>query len=156
MEAQPSSPRGRRGGKRRPIAEINVVPYIDVMLVMLVIFMAVAPILTQGVKIDLPPAPSKPVDPKDLENPLFITVRRDGALFINLGAEDANELGQRVSLDSLADQAGRVIRARPDVPVFVRGDAQIAYGKVIEVMGTLQMAGAASVGLLTEPPPPKR
>jgi biopolymer transport protein TolR len=155
MEALQSSSRARRG-KRRPIAEINVVPYIDVVLVLLVIFMAVAPIVTQGVKIDLPPAPSKPVDPNDLEDPLFVTVRGDGAVFVNLGASDTNDIGTRVSLDTLSEQAGKVIRARPDVPVFVRGDERIAYGRVIEVMGTLQVAGARSVGLLTEPPPPQR
>ena len=155
MEAQPSSARPRRG-KRRPIAEINVVPYIDVMLVLLVIFMAVAPIMTQGVKIALPPAPSKPVDPRDLNDPLMVTVRKDGAVFVNLGASDTNDIGNRVSLETLSEQVGKVIRTRPDVPVFVRGDAEIAYGRVIEVMGTLQVAGASSVGLLTEPPRPKR
>ena len=152
MEAQPGSPRGTRRNRRRPMADINVVPYIDVMLVLLVIFMAVAPVFTQGVKIDLPPAPSKAVDPKDLDNPLLVTVRGDGALFINVGAAKDDELGKRVTLDGLGDDAGRVIRARPDVPVFVRGDEHIAYGRVIEVMGTLQKAGAASVGLLTSPP----
>ena len=151
MEAQPSS-RGGRRARRRPMADINVVPYIDVMLEVLVIFMAVAPVFTQGVKVDLPPAPSKPVDAKDLDNPLLVTVRADGAVFVNLGTPKVDELGKRVTLDGLSEDAGRVIRARPDVPVLVRGDEHIAYGRVIEVMGTLQRAGAASVGLLTSPP----
>ena len=72
-----------------------------------------------------------------------------------VGSDKADELGTRVSLDTLAEQAGKIVRTRPDVPVFVRGDAKIAYGRVIEVMGTLQVAGARSVGLLTEPPRPK-
>lgn len=148
------SSRSGSARKRQPIAEINVVPYIDVMLVLLVIFMVVAPVLTQGVTVDLPPATAEPIDPEDLEDPLIVTIRADGAIFLNLGEGSIDELGTRVSLDTLGEQSRKVIAARADIPVLVKGDTTIAYGKVIEVMGTLQKAGAASVGLITEPPDP--
>jgi biopolymer transport protein TolR len=136
--------------RRLPIAEINVVPYIDVMLVLLVIFMAVAPILTQGVQVNLPKAPAKPLDSASLDDPLIVTVRADGALFLNVGGPD--ERGNRVTAEALEDQAARVLRARPDVPVLVRGDSDIDYGRVIEIMALLQRAGASGIGLITQPP----
>jgi len=139
--------------RRKPMSEINVVPYIDVMLVLLVIFMATAPLLTQGVQVDLPRAPSEPID--EMENdPLVISMRADGAIFLNLGMSDAEDDGTRVTIYSLADQAGKVLGARPDVPVFVKADHSLDYGAVVAVMTVLQKAGAESVGLITEPPDP--
>jgi biopolymer transport protein TolR len=137
--------------RRRMMSEINVVPYIDVMLVLLVIFMVTAPILTQGVFVELPRAPSDPVEGQE-DDPLVVTVRADGAVFINLGVRDPDQEGTEVTLDTLQDQAGTVIRARPDVPVYVRADHRLEYGRVIAVMSVLQSAGALSVGLITEPP----
>lgn len=137
--------------RRKPMSEINVVPYIDVMLVLLVIFMATAPLLTQGVVVDLPDAPSEPVE-NDQEDPLVISVRSDGAIFVNLGIQNADDEGTRVTIYSLEDQAGKIINARPDVPVFVKADHQLDYGTVVRVMTVLQKAGAGSVGLITEPP----
>ncbi|MAT84198.1 MAG: protein TolR [Gammaproteobacteria bacterium] len=137
--------------RRRPMSEINVVPYIDVMLVLLVIFMATAPLLTQGVVVDLPDAPSEPVE-SDQEDPLVVSVRSDGAIFVNLGIQNADDEGTRVTIYSLEDQAGKILNARPDVPVFVKADHQLDYGTVIRVMTALQKAGAGSVGLITEPP----
>lgn len=137
--------------RRRPMSEINVVPYIDVMLVLLVIFMATAPLLTQGVVVDLPDAPSEPVE-SDQEDPLVVSVRGDGAIFVNLGIQNADDEGTRVTIYSLEDQAGKILNARPDVPVFVKADHQLDYGTVIRVMTALQKAGAGSVGLITEPP----
>tara|TARA_Y100001933_G_scaffold144745_2_gene143334 strand:+ start:16184 stop:16600 length:417 start_codon:yes stop_codon:yes gene_type:complete len=133
------------------MSEINVVPYIDVMLVLLVIFMATAPLLTQGVVVDLPDAPSEPVE-SDQEDPLVVSVRSDGAIFVNLGIQNADDEGTRVTIYSLEDQAGKILNARPDVPVFVKADHQLDYGTVIRVMTALQKAGAGSVGLITEPP----
>ncbi|MEM1436022.1 MAG: protein TolR [Pseudomonadota bacterium] len=133
------------------MAEINVVPYIDVMLVLLVIFMATAPLLTQGVTVDLPNAPSEPVAEQDAD-PLIISMRADGAIFVNLGLENAEDEGTRVTIYSLADQAGKVLRARPDVPVYVKADQALEYGAVVGVMTVLQKAGAESVGLITDPP----
>lgn len=133
------------------MSEINVVPYIDVMLVLLVIFMATAPLLTQGVVVDLPDAPSEPVDSNE-EDPLVISVRSDGAIFLNLGIQNADDEGTRVTIYSLEDQAGKILGARPDVPVYVKADHTLDYGTVVRVMTALQKSGAASVGLITEPP----
>ena len=134
--------------KRKPMSEINVVPYIDVMLVLLVIFMATAPLLTQGVIVDLPEAASEPV-PQDQQDPLVISMNFDGAIFLNIGLD---EKGSRVTIFSLSEQAGKILRERSDLPVYVRADQKLQYGSVVEVMTVLQKAGAKSVGLVTEPP----
>jgi len=133
------------------MSEINVVPYIDVMLVLLVIFMATAPLLTQGVVVDLPDAPSEPIA-QDQEDPLVVSVRSDGAIFVNLGIQNADDEGTRVTIYSLEDQAGKILRARVDVPVYIKADHKLDYGMVVRVMTALQKAGAKSVGLLTDPP----
>lgn len=137
--------------RRKPISEINVVPYIDVMLVLLVIFMATAPLLTQGVNVNLPNAPSSTID-DPTEDPLVISVRADSAIFLNLGIDNAEDEGTRVTIYSLEDQAGKILRARPEVAVYVKADESLDYGEVIRVMSVLQKAGAKSVGLITDPP----
>jgi|TARA_B110000263_G_scaffold240963_1_gene244689 biopolymer transport protein TolR len=137
--------------RRKPISEINVVPYIDVMLVLLVIFMATAPLLTQGVTVDLPEAPSEAIEDTD-EDPLVVSMRKDGAIFMNLGMQDEEDEGTRVTVYSLEDQAGKIIRARTDVPVYIKADHALDYGQVVGVMTVLQKAGAKSVGLITDPP----
>ncbi len=137
--------------RRKPMSEINVVPYIDVMLVLLVIFMATAPLLTQGVVVDLPDAPSEPVE-QDQQDPLVVSVREDGAIFVNLGMQNSDDEGTRVTIYSLEDQAGKILRARTDVPVYVKADHRLDYGTVVRVITVLQNAGAGSVGLITEPP----
>ena len=91
-------------GRRKPMSEINVVPYIDVMLVLLVIFMATAPLLTQGVVVDLPQAPSEPIEEAQ-DDPLVVSMRADGAIFVNLGLQDADDAGTRVTIFSLEEQA---------------------------------------------------
>ncbi|MEE9253715.1 MAG: protein TolR [Pseudomonadales bacterium] len=131
------------------MSEINVVPYIDVMLVLLVIFMVTAPLFTQGVEVALPKVPSDPVDPAQLEDPLIVSMKADGAIYINLGP---TEEGSRVTIDALEHQAGKVLAARSDAPVFLRADHRLDYGRVVAVMTALQRAGAASVGLITEAP----
>lgn len=139
--------------RRRPMSEINVVPYIDVMLVLLVIFMATAPLLAQGVKVDLPNVDSKPL-PVDEEDPLVISVDAKGRIFVNTGMPrpgPGGDLGTRATIFSLEDQVRKIVRARPDIPVFVRGDQGVAYGQVIRVMAVLQRAGKANVGLMTDP-----
>ena len=133
------------------MSEINVVPYIDVMLVLLVIFMATAPLLTQGVQVELPKAPSEPIKEAQ-EDPLVISMRADGAIFLNLGMSKPEDEGTRVTVYSLEEQAGKVLRARPEVPVYVKADHTLDYGKVVGVMTVLQKAGAESVGLITDPP----
>ncbi len=137
--------------KRKPMSEINVVPYIDVMLVLLVIFMATAPLLTQGVIVELPKAPSEPIAEQQ-DDPLVISVRADGAIFVNLGIQNADDEGTRVTIYSLEDQASKILRARPDVPVYVKADHALDYGMVVGVMTVLQNAGAESVTLITDPP----
>ncbi len=142
MSASMKSPK-----RRRSMAEINVVPYIDVMLVLLVVFMVTAPLLTQGVQVDLPQAPTAPLDNKDKE-PLVVSVKRDGSYYITLGKDEK----QAKALTLIAEQVKKIIKAQPQTPVLVWGDRDVAYGKVIELMATLQQAGAESVGLVTEPP----
>ncbi len=133
--------------KHRPMAEINVVPYIDVMLVLLVIFMVTAPLLMQGVKVDLPEANSDPVENQDPE-PLIVSINDKGELFLNLGADQQ----QVLSLATVRDRVGVVMRRNPDKPVMVWGDRNVPYGEVVVLMTALQDAGAPSVGLVTEPP----
>ena len=132
------------------MSEINVVPYIDVMLVLLVIFMATAPLLTQGVLVDLPKAPSEPVEEAE-EDPLVVSIREDGAIFVNLGLARDDDEGTRVTIYSLEDQSAKVLRARPDIPVYVKADHRLDYGVVVRVMSVLQKVGATSVGLITDP-----
>ncbi|MCY3858659.1 MAG: protein TolR [Gammaproteobacteria bacterium] len=135
--------------RRRPMSEINVVPYIDVMLVLLVIFMAAAPMLAQGIQLDLPKEPSEPLERSE-QDPLIVSIQRDGSMYLNVGGDDSED--ESISQTELQDRAMRVLRARPDVPVFVRGDTELPYGTIVSVMTILQQAGAESVGLLTEPP----
>ena len=135
--------------RRRPMSEINVVPYIDVMLVLLVIFMAAAPMLAQGIQLDLPKEPSEPLERSE-QDPLIVSIQRDGSMYLNVGGDEGESVS--ISQTELQDRAMRVLRARPDVPVFVRGDTELPYGTIVSVMTILQQAGAESVGLLTEPP----
>jgi biopolymer transport protein TolR len=128
--------------RRKRIAEINVVPYIDVMLVLLVIFMITAPLLTPGVKVDLPQAAASTMDNPDRET-LVVTVDRRGKLFL-----DDREIGAA----ALQAKVAAILRARPQTPVLVRGDRQAAYNDVMQAMVLLQAAGAPSVGLVTQTP----
>ena len=134
--------------RRRPISEINVVPYIDVMLVLLVIFMITAPLLSQGVKVDLPQAASEPLDRSEAE-PLVVTIDRDGSYYLNYGDDQEKPLEPRV----LLARVGALIRRRPGLPVLVRGDRDVPYGEVVLAMSLLQRAGVPSVGLMTEAVP---
>lgn len=141
-----------RSQRRRPMSEINVVPYIDVMLVLLVIFMATAPLLMQGVEIALPQADNSPLPNAQQEDPLVVSLRADASIWVNFGSpEAAAGGGNRISAGALAEQATQIARTRPDLPVFVRADTELAYGRVIEVMSILQRAGIADVGLVTDP-----
>ena len=132
--------------RKKPIGQINVVPYIDVMLVLLVIFMITAPLLTEGVKVKLPQADAKTITPKDIA-PLVGTVDAHGDLHLASGA------AQSVALDaeSLMVRVAATLQLNPKTPVYVRGDRNVAYGKVVTVMAMLQQAGVSGVGLLTEP-----
>ena len=128
------------------MSDINVVPYIDVMLVLLIIFMVTAPMLMQGVKVDLPDASADPVENQDAE-PVIVSVDAAGQLFLNLGQEE-----QVLALATIKDRVAAVMRRSPEKPVLVWGDRAVPYGEVVRVMVALQEAGAPSVGLVTETP----
>ena len=133
--------------RKRPMSEINVVPYIDVMLVLLIIFMITAPLLSQGVKIDLPQAPSEPLPASD-SDPVIVSVDAAGNFFINYGEnQDAP-----VSPDVLVNRVSALLKYRPELPVLVKGDAGVNYGRVVQAMALLQGAGVEGIGLITEPP----
>lgn len=137
--------------KKRLMAEINVVPYIDVMLVLLIIFMITAPLLTQGVKVDLPQAAAQPLDEQSKE-PLVLTVDAAGKYYLDIGGKE----DEPVSDEQVLQRVAIVLKRQPGIPVLVRGDKTANYGQVLRAMSLLQQAGAPSVGLLTEPPQPAK
>lgn len=137
--------------KKRLMAEINVVPYIDVMLVLLIIFMITAPLLTQGVKVDLPQASSQPLPPES-KDPLVLIVDAAGKYYLNVGGKE----DQPISAEQVVQRAAIVLRRQPDISVLVKGDKTANYGQVLSAMSLLQQAGAPSVGLLTEPLQPAK
>ena len=132
--------------RRRLMSEINVVPYIDVMLVLLVIFMITAPLLTQGIEVDLPETSSEPLPPNSLE-PIVVTVDANGRYYLNIG-EKPNTV---IDPEPLKLTVAKALKSRPDLAVIVKGDRQVAYGHVVSAMSLLQEAGAPKVGLMTEP-----
>ncbi|MEJ2576214.1 MAG: protein TolR [Gammaproteobacteria bacterium] len=137
----------RRLRTRKPMSEINVVPYIDVMLVLLVIFMITAPLLTQGVKVDLPQADARPIE-DDAKRPLVVSVDAEGGFFITYDDDRTQAVGD----DELLHRAAAIIRLNPGIPVLVKGDRAVDYGRVVAAMVLLQEAGAPTVGLITQPP----
>jgi biopolymer transport protein TolR len=137
----------RRRQLRKPMSQINVVPYIDVMLVLLIIFMITAPLLTQGVKVDLPQAAAEPLPP-EAEDPLVVSVTAAGDYYIDVGADRE----QAVDAETLQLRVAAVLRNQPRTPIMVRGDRNVDYGRVVDAMVLLQAAGAPSVGLVTESP----
>ena len=140
-------PAGTRG--RRLMGEINVVPYIDVMLVLLIIFMITAPLLTQGVEVDLPDADARPLDADDLRNrePLVLTVDREGRLYLNVGSGKEEPVDEATA----RQRAGAVLGRDAGTPVLVRADTDVPYGRVVGAMVLLQQAGATKIGFLTDP-----
>lgn len=135
--------------RRKPMAEINVVPYIDVMLVLLIIFMITAPMLTQGVQVDLPQAAANPVDPPDENSePLVVSVDAEGLFYVAIG----DKQDQPIAAKKLMTKVAAVLRRSPETQVMVKGDSAANYGQVITVMALLQKAGAPSVGLITKQP----
>ena len=135
-----------RKAKRKLVAEINVVPYIDVTLVLLVVFMITAPLLMQGVKVELPDANSAPMDTKDQE-PFIVSIKTDGSYWI-----DVKGTNETQTLSVIKDRVAKVLRKKPKTPILVWGDSSVDYGVVVNLMSELQLAGAPAVGLVTEPP----
>jgi len=134
---------------RRLMGEINVVPYIDVMLVLLIIFMITAPLLTQGVKVDLPKAGAEPLEAQNLQ-PLVLSVDRSGRLYLNVGTHPQAALDEA----TVAARAAATLQRSPATQVLVKADSAVAYGRVVQAMVILQRAGARKLGFITEPLPP--
>lgn len=133
--------------KHRPMSEINVVPYIDVMLVLLIIFMITAPIVQQGVEIDLPQAAAKPISP-DQQEPVVVSVDRKGDFYLDIG----DQPDKPIDAELMVNRVAAVRQLKPDVPVLVRGDRDVGYGRVVDAMVLLQKAGVEKVGLMTDQP----
>ncbi len=133
--------------KRKLIAEINVVPYIDVMLVLLVIFMVTAPMLTQGIKVDLPKAGAEPIEDVPDHRPVVLSVDAAGNLYLDIGDDE----DKPISGADVVKRVGIVIRNKPESPVLIKADRAVPYGNVVGAMVLLQRAGADSVGFVTDP-----
>jgi len=135
--------------RRKPMAEINVVPYIDVMLVLLIIFMITAPMLTQGINVDLPQASANVVEaPDDNSEPLVVSVDAAGLFYVAIG----DKQDQPIDAQLLMTKVAAVLRRSPNTPIMVKGDSAVNYGQVVTAMALLQKAGAPSVGLITKQP----
>ena len=143
-----------RRERKRPLADINVVPYIDVMLVLLVIFMATAPLLAQGVKVNLPQASAQSVSSKDQE-PLVVSVDAQGNYYLNISANPNQPLDQQTLQNQVSAALQTAQQKGQERQVLVKGDQNVDYGKVMQAMVLLQQAGAPSVGLVTQPQDPK-
>ena len=135
---------------RKLMAEINIVPYIDVMLVLLVIFMVTVPLIQQGIKVDLPQAEARPLDNSEAPNPLIVTVNSQGQILINKGETPNQPLSPDFALRELTVLL--FDESPPNRVVYVSGDRGTSYGSVVAAMELLQKAGAVSIGLITEPP----
>lgn len=136
--------------KRRPMSEINVVPYIDVMLVLLIVFMVTAPLLTQGLRVDLPQEASEPLDVDDDAESLVIELTAENNFFISLGVTAPDEQTP-VELGTIGQQVSQIVAANPGIQIFVEGDARASYGPFISLMEELRRAGVGSPNLVTKP-----
>jgi biopolymer transport protein TolR len=143
----------RRHGKRL-MSDMNVVPYIDVMLVLLIIFMITAPLVTQGVKVELPEAPSKPIE-NEQRDPATVSIDKNGSRFFDWGGA-RGEAEKALDDETLQARVAAFHRNQPDAPIYVRGDREVDYGTVVAVMTLLQQAGVDKVGLLSTPAAGKR
>lgn len=133
--------------KRKLMGEINVVPYIDVMLVLLIIFMVTAPLLTQGIEVELPKANAEPIESVPDHDPLVVSVDAEGNLYLNAGDnEDQPQAGAEIMR-----RVGIILGEKPQTPVFVKADRAVAYGNVVGAMVVLQQAGATNIGFVTDP-----
>ena len=140
-----------RRSRRRPMSEINVVPYIDVMLVLLVIFMITAPLLNLGVEVELPEANAEPLESRQNEEPLVITVLKNGDLYLNAGGDLDGTSSGLIDAQTLVATVSAIVRRNPDIQVLVGGDRAVGYGEVYNAMVLLQQAGVQKVGLMSDP-----
>ena len=137
--------------RRRLMGEINVVPYIDVMLVLLIIFMVTAPLLTQGIKVDLPKAGAEPLPSED-NKPLILSVDARGNFYVSIGQDQESPLSE----EEVIRRVGIVLSRQPKTPVLVKADQSVPYGRVVSGMVLLQQAGAEKIGFITDPAEMKR
>ena len=133
--------------KRKLMGEINVVPYIDVMLVLLIIFMVTAPLLTQGIEVELPKAGAEPISHSDDRTPLVVSVDAEGNLYINVGDDEE----EPASAQRIVKSVETVLEKKPDTPLLVKADRSVPYGNVVGAMVLLQQGGAETVGFVTDP-----
>ncbi len=136
----------KKAGRRRPMAEINVVPYIDVTLVLLIIFMVTTPMLQSGVEVDLPRAQAAMIDQKEDSPPLVISIQKSGNYFIKIGTEDDEPIEQ----DQIFPRVEAVLKNKPETQVLINADKDVDYGTVVVAMNALKSAGVPSVGLQTK------
>lgn len=139
----------KKAVRERPVAEINVVPYIDVMLVLLVIFMITAPMLTQGVTVDLPKAASETIKNNDRE-PVIVSVNQQGDYFLNISSSPNTPMEPKALMVRVAAEMELAKQTQQHLNVLVKGDQGVSYGKVVTAMGLLKQAGAEQVGLITD------
>ena len=132
--------------RRNLISDINVVPYIDVMLVLLVIFMISAPLMVQGLEVNLPEASSEALPVKNNE-PLIVSIKKDGRIFL----ETESTKDKAITLDEMGNLVAKIFVNRPGLQVVIRGDADVQYDKVMKVMAQLQRSGASNIGLISQP-----
>lgn len=136
----------RQNGRRKPMGEINVVPYIDVTLVLLIIFMVTAPMLQTGVEVDLPQAEAEASEQKN-EPPVVVSIDKEGQYFIDIGGSESEPVGA----EELLVRVAAVVHNKPNIQVFIRGDKDVDYGTVVSAMAALKNAGVPKVGLMTQP-----
>ena len=135
--------------KRKPMGEINVVPFMDVMLVLLVVFMVTAPLLNQGIEVELPEANNEPLAIDENLETLVVSLTADGEYFISVGA--TGEDRQSVTLETLGAQVGIITNTNPSIQVLVEGDTQAGWGAMVNLITTLQAAGVANPNFITQP-----
>ena len=137
----------RKHGRRKPMGEINVVPYIDVTLVLLIIFMITTPMLQTGVEVDLPQAESAMVEQKEGEPPIVISIKEQGEYYINVDGQN----DERIEPEVINDRVAIVLNNKPGTQVLISADKGVDYGTVVTVMAALKNAGVPTVGLMTKP-----
>ncbi|OUS06045.1 protein TolR [Gammaproteobacteria bacterium 42_54_T18] len=138
--------------RRKPVSEINVVPYLDVMLVLLVVFMITAPMLVQGVKVELPDANAKPIELSQKDEMVIVSIDDKGTFYLNVGGDPKRPK----SKEQVTDIISKIVKEKPKTTVLIEGDSRVPYGVVVTIMASLQQAGVPNVGLITESPVSER
>ena len=135
--------------KRKPMGDINVVPYIDVMLVLLIVFMVTAPLLNQGIDVELPQANNEPLSIDENQATLVVSITSAGEYYLSIGATCEDR--QATSLEGVGEQVGKIVAANPEIQVLVEGDTTADWGAMIQLLTTLQAVGVANPNFITQP-----